>query len=114
MFTKEPKRNRSYSSCEYRKGVKVKFTPVWCRLYVLQLEILCHFFLIAIDQCQQQQPIFKYVFSSQSPRLGSMEHLVGSEERLRWESERDRLLARIKELQVRDKVYDIMRILNKS
>ena len=43
-----------------------------------------------------------------------MEHLVGSEERLRWESERDRLLARIKELQVRDKVYDIMRILNKS
>ena len=42
-----------------------------------------------------------YCPPSQSPRLGSMEHLVGSEERLRWEGERDRLLARIKELQVR-------------
>ena len=40
-----------------------------------------------------------------------MEHLVGSEERLRWEGERDRLLARIKELQVRDKNYQIKRVL---
>ena len=46
--------------------------------------------------------MYQYLLSpSQSPRLGSMEHLVGSEERLRWEGERDRLLARIKELQVR-------------
>ena len=36
-----------------------------------------------------------------------MEHLVGSEERLRWEGERDRLLARIKELQVRDSYQTI-------
>ena len=28
---------------------------------------------------------------------------MGSEERLRWEGERDRLLARIKELQVRNR-----------
>ena len=36
-----------------------------------------------------------------------MEHLVGSEERQRWEGERDRLLARIKELQVRDSYQTI-------
>ena len=45
---------------------------------------------------------FNLNFLAQSPRLGSTEHLVGSEERLRWEGERDRLLARIKELQVRN------------
>ena len=36
----------------------------------------------------------------QSPRLGSMEQLVSGEEKQRWEGERERLVARIKELQV--------------
>lgn len=51
--------------------------------------------------CLLYECINIYCPPCQSPRLGSMEHLVGSEERLRWEGERDRLLARIKELQVR-------------
>merc|ERR1719400_2284765 len=39
-------------------------------------------------------------FTMESPRLGSLEHIGSCEERLRWEQERERLLGRIKELQV--------------
>ena len=39
---------------------------------------------------------------------------MGSEERLRWEGERDRLLARIKELQVRLRSDKSGHVLNES
>merc|ERR1712098_1022650 len=43
-------------------------------------------------------------FPVESPRLGSMEY-ISSEERLKWENEKDRLLARIKDLQIEKEQY---------
>merc|ERR1719300_456401 len=46
----------------------------------------------------------EYVKGIKSPRLGSMEY-IASEERLKWENEKDRLLARIKDLQIEKEQY---------